>query len=64
VLITSITGCCSKLKELGSGYFNPVTNPKGAIAFDRFAATSPVSGFSEDKVFKAAEKGFVVRCCP
>jgi len=46
-------------KELGSGYFNPVTNPKGAIAFDRFAAEHlRVSGFSEDKVFKA-EKGFV-----
>jgi len=32
-LITSITGCCSKLRWSWAGYFNPVTNPK---ARDRF----------------------------
>lgn len=48
-------------KELGTGFFNPVTNPNGAIAFDRYAAQHlRVSGFSEREVHEAVGKGV---CC-
>jgi len=61
VLITSITGCCSKLRRSWAAAISIRYQSKGAIAFDRFAAEHlRVSGFSEDKVFKAAEKGI---CC-
>jgi len=56
VLITSITGCCSKLRWSWAAAISIRYQSKGAIAFDRFAAEHlRVSGFSEDKVFKAAE---------
>jgi len=46
--------------ELGSG-FSIRYQSKGAIAFDRFAVEHlRVSGFSEDKVFKAAENLLLV----
>lgn len=48
-------------KELGSGFFNPVTNPNGAIAFDRYAAEHlRVSRFSEREVHEVVGKGV---CC-
>lgn len=45
-------------KELGSGYFNPSSNPKGVIAFERFAYEHlSVSGFSRQEVKKACSQG-------
>lgn len=48
-------------KELGNRFFNPITNPNAAMAFDRYAAEHlRVSGVPEGQVRGVLEKGI---CC-
>jgi len=64
VLITSITGCCKAEKELGSGYFNPFTNPKARSLLIVLLQNISGSVVSLKTKSLSRQKGFVVRCCP
>ena len=46
-------------KDLGKGYFNPETNPKGVLAYEKFAEKKLLTRHHHDDVRKACAYGIV-----